>query len=192
MDLHWLSAAQTCTYGRQFYPMSTTAAHLPAALHAKWDGVSDYRTQSNGAGGGSLNSSPYVITVSGANVYVSSAFTDVNNGGTILGAADYIAKWDRINSALGSSGATDDSCPLAVTSPPSPSAARMCTRAGTSPTWQRGTVLGAADNIAVGRPYEEIGRLWEATARRRRIVDGDVRAIVVSGTDVYIGSSFYV
>ena len=181
--------------GGSFTDVNNGGTSLAAADYiAKWDGVNWSALGSNGAGGGSLNSSPYVITVSGANAYVGGAFTDVNNGGTILGAADYIAKWDGINwSALGSNGAADGSLP-------SGSYIAAIAVSGTDVYAggyflnlnNNGTVLGAADNIA---KWDALTGNWSALgsngAGDGALWSGDIRAIVVSGTDVYIGGSFY-
>jgi len=77
---------------------------------AKWDGANWSALGSDGAGSGSLNNKVNAIAVSGNNVYVGGLFLDVNNAGTVLTAADRIAKWDGTNwSALSSNGAGDGS-----------------------------------------------------------------------------------
>ena len=43
---------------------------------------------------GSLTGLVNAIAVSGTDVYVGGYFTNVNNNGTILPAADYVAKWN--------------------------------------------------------------------------------------------------
>ena len=67
----------------------------------EWDNVG-----SSGLNNGSLSGQVNAIAISGTDVYVGGAFTNVNNGGTSLPEADYVAKWDGTNwSALGSDGA---------------------------------------------------------------------------------------
>ena len=97
--------------GGYFTNVNNNGATLGAADYiAKWDGSNWSALGSDGAGGGSLNSNVLALAVSGSNVYVGGNFTNVNNGGTVLTAADYIAKWDGSNwSALGSNGAGNGS-----------------------------------------------------------------------------------
>jgi hypothetical protein len=89
---------------------------LTAADHiAKWDGTNWSALGSNGSGDGSLNDgtnndSAIWIEIHGTDIYVAGGFTNVNNNGTVLTAADYIAKWDGTNwSALGSNGSGNGS-----------------------------------------------------------------------------------
>ncbi|GER80367.1 conserved hypothetical protein [Candidatus Denitrolinea symbiosum] len=95
--------------GGWFENVNNGGTALSAADYiAKWDGTNWSALGSDGAGGGSLPPASGVkaIVISGANVYVGGWFENVNNGGTPLNAADYIAKWDGTNwSALGSDGA---------------------------------------------------------------------------------------
>ncbi len=77
---------------------------------AKWDGMNWSELGSGSSGNGSLNSYVYALAVSGSDLYVGGYFTNVNNSGTTLTAADYIAKWDGTNwSALGSGSSGDGS-----------------------------------------------------------------------------------
>ena len=72
---------------------------------------------SNGAGDGPLNPGPVVVQIDGSDVYVGGSFTNVNHNGTVLPAADYIAKWDTLTgtwSALGSNGSANGSLNQAV------------------------------------------------------------------------------
>jgi len=73
---------------------------------ARWNGSTWSALGSNGdAPGGSLNGAVYGLSSDGTNLYITGAFTDINNYGTVLPAADYIAKWDGSNwLALGSNG----------------------------------------------------------------------------------------
>ena len=84
---------------------------------AKWDTLTGNWSAlgSNGAGDGSLNFYPTAIQVNGSDIYVGGTFTDVNNSGTVLSTADYIAKWDALTgnwSALGSNGSGNGSLNL--------------------------------------------------------------------------------
>ena len=77
---------------------------------AKWDGQYWSALGSDGAGVELYNSVPRALAFSEGNLYVGGEFTDVNNDGVFLTAADYIAKWDGTNwSALGSNEAGNGS-----------------------------------------------------------------------------------
>lgn len=97
--------------GGPFDDVNNNGAVLNAAdFIAKWDGTNWSALGSNGAGDGSLNWWVNAIAASGSDIYVGGGFTDINNNGTILPAADRIAKWDGTNwSALGSNGAGNGS-----------------------------------------------------------------------------------
>jgi trimeric autotransporter adhesin len=93
--------------GGSFDNVNNNGAVLPEADYiAKWNGSSWSALGNNGAGGGALNSSVYVLAASGANLYAGGSFYNVSNNGTEIPEADYIAKWDGSQwSALGSNGA---------------------------------------------------------------------------------------
>lgn len=77
---------------------------------ALWEGNNWFHVGHNGAGNGSLNSSVAALAIDGTNLYVGGHFTNVNNYGTALGAADYIAKFNGTDwSSLGSNGAGNGS-----------------------------------------------------------------------------------
>lgn len=97
--------------GGRFTNVNNNGNVLSAADYiAKFDGTNWSALGSTNAGNGSLNSYVYAIDVYGSNVYAGGYFTNVDNNGTVLGAADYIAKFDGTNrSALGSNGAGDGS-----------------------------------------------------------------------------------
>lgn len=81
--------------GGNFTNVSNSGTTLGAAdFIAKWDGTKWSALGSNGGrpGDGSLNSVVYALAVSGSDLYVGGYFYDVNNGGTTLGAADFVAK----------------------------------------------------------------------------------------------------
>ena len=86
------------------------AANLAAADYiAKWDGT-NWSALGGAGGNGSLNQSVLSIVVQGTDVFAGGWFQNVNNNGTILHAADYVARWDGTNwSALGSNGAGNGS-----------------------------------------------------------------------------------
>src|SRR5262245_61313214 len=72
-------------------------ASAPQAQYlAKWDGTSWSGLGDNGAGGSSIGDQVTSIAISGNTVYVGGYFMSVNNYGTILTAADQVAKWDTL------------------------------------------------------------------------------------------------
>ncbi len=97
--------------GGAFTDINNYGTLLPEADYiAKWDGVNWSALGSNGSGNGALNGLPFAILADGTGIYVGGAFTDVNNNGSILTNADYVAKWDGTNwSALGSNGSGNGS-----------------------------------------------------------------------------------
>jgi hypothetical protein len=94
--------------GGEFTNLSNNGVvNLAADYIAKWDGTNWSNLGGSFLGlNGSLNGAVNSIGIWGSNVFVGGNFVDVNNYGTILPAADYIAKWDGTNwSALGSTAA---------------------------------------------------------------------------------------
>jgi len=167
----------------------TNAAGLPEADYiAKWNGASWSALGSNGAGNGSLNSSPSGILVDGSNVYLAGSFTNVNNGGTPLAAADYVAKWDGTNwSALGSNGSGDGSLnnsawALAMIG------SDLYVGGFFTNVNNGGTVLTAADYVA-----KWDGTNWSALGSNgigNGSINGTVYALKANGTDLYVGGGF--
>ena len=164
-----------------------------AVYIAKWDTLTGNWSAlgSNGAGGGSLNGVATKIAVSGSNVYVSGNFTNVNNGGTVIPEADYVAKWDGANwSALGSNGAGDGSfiggsyiSSLAV------SGTDVYVGGSFTDVNNSGTVLTAADRVAKwdGSNWSALGSNGAANGS---ITSGTVYSLGVNGSNVYVGGQF--
>ncbi|MCL4840158.1 MAG: hypothetical protein KJ058_19590, partial [Thermoanaerobaculia bacterium] len=146
---------------------------------------------SNGAGNGSLNNNVNAIAVSGSSVYVGGDFTNVNNGGTVLNEADYIAKWDGTNwSALGSDGAGGSSLsPYSEVNAIAVSGSDVYVGGWFESVNNRGTVLNEADNIAKwdGTDWSALG----SNGAGEGSLNNDVYAIAVSGSDLYVGGDFY-
>jgi hypothetical protein len=97
--------------GGSFTNVNNGGIVIPEADYiAYWDGADWAALGSNGAGNGSLNAKVNAILINGSEIIVGGYFTNVNNGGAFLTAADRIAKWDGADwSALGSNGAGNGS-----------------------------------------------------------------------------------
>jgi hypothetical protein len=84
--------------GGLFTDVNNKGTSLPEAAYiARWDGLDWHALGHNGAGNGSLNFPVNAVAVSGTNIYAGGYFYDVNNNGTTLLNADYVAKWDGAN-----------------------------------------------------------------------------------------------
>jgi hypothetical protein len=155
---------------------------------AKWDGTNWSALGSNGAGDGSISTNVHTVTVSGSNVYVGGLFENVNNNGTVLGAADYLAKWDGTNwSALGSNGAGDGALGFWVDGIAVNGSDVYVIGAFTNVN-NNGTVLGAADYIA-----KWDGTNWSALSSNGAgdgSFNGSINSIAISGSNVYVGGNF--
>lgn len=65
---------------------------MPRIYIAKFDGTNWSALGSNGSGNGSLNNLVEALALDGSgNVYAGGGFTDVNNDGSVLEEADYLA-----------------------------------------------------------------------------------------------------
>lgn len=175
--------------GGSFTDVNNNGSVLTAADYiAKWDGTNWSALGSNGAGGGSLNSYVKALAASGSTVYVGGAFFDVNHNGSVLTAADYIAKWDGTNwSSLSSNGAGGGSVGYLVTT--LALSGSMLYVGGTfTNVNDNGVVLTAADYIA-----RWDGTNWSALGSNgagNGALSGAVSKVWVNGTDLYVGGSF--
>ncbi len=156
----------------------------------KWNGTSWSAISSNGAGDGSLNYTVSVLVVSGADLYVGGFFSDVNNNGMVLPAADYVAKWNGTNwSALGSSGTGGGSLDnyvyaLAIIG------TDLYVGGEFTNVNNNGTVLYEADSLA---KWNTVTGNWSALGSNGAgdgSLNNYVYALAVSGTDLYVGGSF--
>ena len=149
--------------------------------------------ESLGSGGflsGSLNDYVNAIAISGTDVYVGGWFTDVNNGGTSLPEADYVAKWNGSNwSPLGTNGAGDGS----LNGPVYAIAVRgseIYVGGGFTDVNNYGTALADADYLA---KYDANTAQWSALGNDGAgggSLNGVVQALAVGGDNLYVGGAF--
>lgn len=163
---------------------------------AKWDGMNWSALGNNGSlpVNGSLSTGPvYDIAVSGNNVYVGGAFTNVNNFGSILDAADYIAKWDGANwSALGNNGSgggalTSEVMALEIVG------TDVYAGGSFQNVSNNGTPLTAADYLAKwdGTSWSSVGGNGGTPPNGSLNTDtGFVGTLASNGNDLYVGGMF--
>ncbi len=161
---------------------------------ALWEGNNWFHVGHNGAGNGSLNSSVAALAIDGTNLYVGGHFTNVNNYGTALGAADYIAKFNGTDwSSLGSNGAGNGSL-NAVASAITINGSNIYVGGSFTNVNNNGTVLGAADIIARwnGSNWSALGNngAGDGSLNAGNGSSGWIAAITLVGTDIYVGGSF--
>ena len=193
-DIFAVAVSGTDVYvGGVFANVSNNGIEVPAADYiAKWNGSKWSALGSDGAGNGSFGvyTEIDVIAVSGTDVYVGGSFSDVNNNGTILTAADCIAKWDGSNwSALGSNGAGNGSLnhyvnALAV------SGTNLYVGGKFKDISNNGTVLPAADYIAKWNPQTGNWSALGSNGAGNGSLNDGVSSIAVSGTNLYVGGYF--
>jgi hypothetical protein len=192
LNHHVMAIAVSGVYvyvGGFFTDVNDNGTPLPAADYiARWDGANWSALGSNGAGNGALNNDVFSIAVSGTDIYVAGWFENVNNSGTALPAADYIAKWDGAGwSALGSNGAGNGSLNAGVEGI-AVSGTDTYVGGYFTDVNNNGTALPEADRVA-----RWDGVNWSALGSNGAgdgAINNDVRAIAVSGTDVYVGGDF--
>ncbi len=137
-----------------------------------------------------MNSAVYSIAIDGGNIYVGGQFYDVNNSGTILDAADYIAKWNgsawsAVGSGSGGNGSLSNSVQSIAVSGTDVYASGYFTNANNG-----GSAVPEADYIAV---FSTVSGGWSALGS-----DGAgngsltyyAKSIAVSGSHLYVGGSF--
>lgn len=151
---------------------------------ARWDGGSWFALGSNGAGGPAIGwnllSSVWALAISGTDLYVGGQFIDA--GGIVT--ADNIARWNGSAwSALGSNGSGNG----AVAGPVYALAA-----AGTD-LFAGGQFFDLAGIAAADHVARWSGTAWSAlgsSAAGDGALNNRVRALAVSGTDLYVGGVF--
>ncbi len=178
--------------GGVFTNLSNHGVNIPEGDYvAKWDGVNWSALGSDGNGNGSLKYYVNCLAMIGTDLYVGGQFTNVNNNGTVLAAADYIAKWDGANwSALSSDGAGNGSIPgLAIVSAMAVSGTTLYVAGSFTNVNDNGVVLTAADRVA-----RWDGTHWSAVgsngAGDGAIGNGMPQTLAVSGSTLYVGGTF--
>ncbi|MCB9134530.1 MAG: hypothetical protein H6636_03830 [Anaerolineales bacterium] len=172
----------------------TNTAGIPEADYiAKWDGANWSALGNNGAGNGSINGIVRTIALDGANVYVGGSFSDVNNFGTPLTAADAIAIWDGYNwSALGHNGAGNGSIlPGAHVGTITINDVNVYVGGNFIDVNNYGTVLGAADKLAVWNTQTHNWSALGGDGAGDGSIEDEVMTIAVDGVNVYAGGIFH-
>jgi hypothetical protein len=155
---------------------------------AKWDGMNWSALGSNGAGDGSFTEPIRAIAVDGNDVYVGGNFLEVNNNGTSLPTAAYIAKWDGTNwSALGSNGYGGPALNGYVAAIAASNGV-VYAGGGFTDVKNNGVKLTTADYIARwdGTNWSSLGSYMGNYGS----LVGSVNAIAIDGNDIYVGGWF--
>lgn len=156
---------------------------------ARWDGTHWHALGSNGANGPSLNSTVQALAIDpSGNVYAGGWFTNVNNAGTVLPQADYIARWDGANwSALSGNGAGDGAINGVVYALLA-DAAGVYVGGSFTDVNDGGAAVPAADFVA-----HWDGAHWSALGDNgagNGSITGNVYALAMLGSDLYVGGPF--
>ncbi len=157
---------------------------------ARWDGTDWHALGSNGSGNGSFNNYVLALTMWNGDLIVGGYFSNVNNHGTALTEADYIARWDGTDwHALGSNGAGGGSLPLSSIVYALTVWNGDLVAGGLFFTVNNnGTALGAADNIARwdGTDWHALGSNGAGGGALNAIV----AALTVWNGDLIVGGTF--
>lgn len=161
---------------------------------AKWDGIAWSALGSNGLGNGSLSGRVKALAIDGnGNLYAGGGFSNVNNLGTVLGEADYVAKWNGTDwSALGSNGVGNGSLNNSVNALAIDENGNLYVGGWFTNVNNNGTVLSAGDYIA-----KWDGTSWSALGSNGA-GDGPLNspystvwALAVDGSgNLYVGGQF--
>jgi hypothetical protein len=173
----------------QFQNANNNGQVLTAADYlAKWDGANWSAVSSNGSGGSSFTCPPWTLAVNGSALYAGGCFTNVNDNGTSLDAADYVAKWDGVHwSALGSSGVGNGSI-SDVVDKVVVNGSNVYVSGRFINVNNNGTVLSAADNIVRWNGTNWVALGSDGTGNGS--VQRETGAMAVGGATLYVGGDF--
>jgi trimeric autotransporter adhesin len=147
---------------------------------AHWSGTS-WSRMGAGVSNGALNGPVRAFTVVGSKVYAGGDFSTVKNGSTVLSTAAHIAVWNGTSWApVGTS----------VTGGPVEAIVANGTRiiaAGNFTTVVNGTTTIAAEGYA---SFDPATGKWASFGAADGSLNGQVWAIAVHGTDLYVGGDF--
>ena len=160
----------------------TNAAGLPKADYiARWNGSRWLALGSNSHGDGALNQSVEALAVSGHDLYVGGAFTNVDHALD----ADYVVKWNGSTwSAMGSDHAGDGALNNYVNA-----LAILGHDLYVGGSFTNAAGLAKADDIAKWNVST-----WSALGSNGAsdgALDSQVNALAVSGGDLYVGGAFH-
>lgn len=149
----------------------------------RWDGTNWYALGSGTGGNGSLNGFVQAIAIDGNNIYAGGNFTNANNSGASVDAADYLAMFDGANwNAIGTGSLGNGS--LGGTVRAIVFNGDLYVGGSFINVNNNGTVINEADYVAKW-DGADWGALGPGTA-----IDSHVYALKLVGNDLYVGGSF--
>lgn len=177
--------------GGYFYDVNDGGTpQLNADYIAVWDGVHWSGLGSGPGGDGSVSGGVLALAADETgNVYAGGGFQNVTNGAVAMPEADYVAKWDGSAwSPLGVDRLSNDGCLKAVVYSLAVSGSNVYAGGFFTDVVDNETVIPAADHIAKwdGTNWSALG----AGPGGDGSLNGSVRALAVSGGDLYAGGNF--
>jgi hypothetical protein len=177
--------------GGIFYDVKNNGVVLNNADYvAKFDGTTWSALSQDGSGDGSLKNSVYALAAIGSDVYVGGAFSNINDNGTVLNTADYIAKWNGSNwSSLSHNGANDGALNSSVKALVV-SGTNLYAGGSFNNVYNNGVQIPAADYIA---KWNTLTGTWSSLGSNGAgdgALQDTVYAITAKGTDIYAGGWF--
>lgn len=150
----------------------------------RWDGANWYALCSGTGGNGSLNGLVQVIAIDGNNIYAGGNFTNANNSGTPVDAADYLAMFDGANwNAIGTGSGGNGSLGGTV---------RAIALNG-SDVYVGGSFINVNNNGIVINEADYAAK-WDGndwgTLGTGTPIDSHVYALKLVGNDLYVGGQF--